>query len=160
MKKKSIQHQMDGLVALLLFGIFAACVLAVLLTGAGVYQRLTERDQSAYSRRTFAQYIATRVRQSDCLDGVSVEDFDGVPALNLWAEDGYVTRVYWYDGYLMELYTDTSTDMSPADGDRLMEAGGLGLPLEDGKLTVDLTDAEGAQERLELCLRSGEGAAS
>ena len=47
MRKKSIHHQMDGLVALLLLGVFAACVLAVLLTGAGVYQRLTERDQAA-----------------------------------------------------------------------------------------------------------------
>lgn len=129
MRKKSIQHQMDGLVALLLFGVFAACVLAVLLTGAGVYQRLTERDQAACSRRTFAQYIATRVRQADCLDGVSVEDFDGVPALTLWAEDGYVTRVYWYDGYLMELYTDVSSRIPPAEGDRLMEAGGPGLSL-------------------------------
>lgn len=133
---------------------------AVLLTGAGVYQRLTERDQAACSRRTFAQYIATRVRQADCLDGVSVEDFDGVPALTLWAEDGYVTRVYWYDGYLMELYTDVSSRIPPAEGDRLMEAGGPGLSLADGMLTVDLTDAAGAQERLELSLRSGEGAAS
>ena len=41
-----------------------------------------------------------------------------------------------------------------------MEAGGLGLSLADSMLTVDLTDAAGAQERLELSLRSGEGAAS
>ena len=51
-----------GLAALLLFGLFAFCVLAVLLTGAGAYRRLTARDQAAYEWRSCTQYIATRVR--------------------------------------------------------------------------------------------------
>ena len=34
MRDKQIKHHIDGLVALLLFGVFAACVLVVLLTGA------------------------------------------------------------------------------------------------------------------------------
>lgn len=61
MREKRVKHHIDGLVALLLFGVFAACVLVVLLTGADAYRRLTERDQAAYERRTGVQYIATRV---------------------------------------------------------------------------------------------------
>ena len=34
MREKRVKHHIDGLVALLLFGVFAACVLVVLLTGA------------------------------------------------------------------------------------------------------------------------------
>ena len=68
MKKRPIQHQLNGLMALLLFGVFAACVLAVLLTGANAYRRLTQRDQAAYLRRTCVQYLATRVRQADSRD--------------------------------------------------------------------------------------------
>lgn len=60
MKRGTSQHHMDGLIALLLFGVFAACVLAVLLTGAGAYRRLVGRDRAAYERRTCVQYIATR----------------------------------------------------------------------------------------------------
>ena len=99
--KRSIY--IDGLLALLLFGVFAVCVLAVLLTGARAYRGLTQRDQAAYSRRVCVQYIATRVRQADRAEGVSVEPFGEGDALVL-SEDGYVTRVYHYDGYLMELY--------------------------------------------------------
>ena len=33
--KKRAQHHIDGLLALLLFGVFASCLLAVLLGGAG-----------------------------------------------------------------------------------------------------------------------------
>ena len=96
MKRTSIQHHLDGLIALLLFGVFAVCVLAVLLTGANAYRRLTERDQSAYSRRTCAQYLATRVRQADSLNGISVESFGGTDALVL-EETGseYLTRIYF-----------------------------------------------------------------
>ena len=53
MKRTRIHYHLDGLIALLLFGVFAVCVLAVLLTGASAYQRLTQRDMAAYdSRRT------------------------------------------------------------------------------------------------------------
>ncbi len=159
MRKQSVKQHMDGLAALLLFGIFAVCVLAVLLTGAGAYQRLTERDQASYERRTCIQYITTRVRQADSLGGVSVEDFDGVPALRLTDDDGYVTWVYCYDGSLMELYTAADADLAPEDGERLMEAGSLSLSLEDGLLEAAVTTPEGARDSLRLSLRSGEGAA-
>ena len=88
MKKRPIQHQLNGLMALLLFGVFAACVLAVLLTGASAYRRLTQRDQEAYLRRTCVQYLATRVRQADSRDRVSVESFGGADALVLTETDG------------------------------------------------------------------------
>lgn len=159
MKRKRLQHHMDALIALLLFGVFAVCVLAVLLTGANAYRRLTERDQTAYEYRTRTQYIATRVRQADRLDGIAVEQFGSADALVLADEDGYVTRVYCYDGYLMELYTAADADLSPQDGEKLIEADGLELSLEDGLLQVAVTGPEGDQERLSLSLRSGEGAA-
>ena len=151
-------HHIDGLMALLLFGIFAACVLAVLLTGADTYRRLTERDQAAYDSRVCIQYIAARVRQADRDNGVSVEPFGGRDALILTEEGGYATYVYWHEGYLMELYTSVDGDLAPEDGEKLMASGGLELSLEDGLLTVDITQGTGEQDTLCLSLRSGEGA--
>ena len=69
MKKKTTQHHIDALAALLLFGVFAVCVLAVLLSGADAYQRLTRRDQNAFDRRTAAQYLATRGVRRGALPG-------------------------------------------------------------------------------------------
>lgn len=159
MRKRNIEHHMDALVALLLFGVFASCVLAVLLTGAGAYRRLTARDQAAYERRTCAQYIVTRVRQADSLDHVSVEEFGGVPALRLMEDGGYVTRVYCYGGWLMELYTSVDAALVPEDGERLMEAGEMALSLESGLLEIRVTGPDGTEEQLYLSLRSGEGEA-
>ena len=150
MKRTRIHYHLDGLIALLLFGVFAVCVLAVLLTGASAYQRLTQRDMAAYDSRVCIQYIAARVRQADRDNGVSVEPFGGRDALILTEEGGYATYVYWHEGYLMELYTSVDGDLAPEDGEKLMASGGLELSLEDGLLTVDITQGTGEQDT--LCL--------
>lgn len=160
MKKRNVQRHMDGLAALLLFGLFAACVLAVLLTGAGAYRRLTERDRESYEQRSCTQYIATRVRQADRSGGVAVEQFGGVPALRLTDDLGYVTRVYCWDGYLMELYTSADADLAPEDGERLLMADGFTPSIEDGLLEITVFSHGGTADTLYLSLRSGEGAAA
>lgn len=155
MKRQGTKHQVDGLLMLLLFGVFAVCVLAVLLTGARAYRGLTERDQAAYDRRTCVQYIATRVRQGDMEGGVTVEPFRDVTALCM-AQDGYVTRVYWHDGYLMELYTSEDAELYPEDGEKIMPLESLELALEERLLRLEIGSAGGAVDTLYLSLRSGE----
>lgn len=158
MKRQGTKHHMDGLLMLLLFGVFAVCVLIVLLTGAKAYRGLTDRDRAAYDRRTCVQYIATKVRQGDVEDGVTVEPFGDAAALCM-RQYGFVTRVYCYDGYLMEMYTFEDAELTPQDGEKIMPLAGLSLDLEDGLLTVELQSREGVTDTLRLSLRSGEGAA-
>lgn len=160
MRRKQIQHHIDALIALLLFGVFAVCVLAVLLTGADAYRRLTLRDQAAYERRACTQYIATKVRQADLADRLSVADMDGVQALVLGGDEEYVTYIYCYDGWLRELYLWCEEPPAPQDGRELIQAEGLDLSLEDGLLTVRVTQGSGRADTLLLSLRSGEGAGS
>ena len=157
MRKQGIKHHMDGLAALLLFVVFAACILVVLLTGADAYRRLTQRDQAAYDRRTAVQYVATRVRQADQLGSIRVEPFGDTDALVLVEDDEYVTRVYCYDGYMMELYASELEPLTPDAGEPIMEVGGLSFSLEDGLLTVTAADPQGKERTLLLSLRSGEG---
>ena len=105
-RRREQKHEVTGLIALVLFGVFAVCVLSVLLTGADVYHRLTVRDREAYARRTGVQYVATKVRQAPAGSAVAVADFGGVDALELYEDiDGarYVTRIYSYGGWLREL---------------------------------------------------------
>ncbi len=157
MKKRSIQHHMDGLAALLLFGVFAVCVLMVLLSGADAYRRLVDRDQTAYDRRIGVQYVATRLHQADSLDYVTVEKFGDSDALLLSDNDGYVTRIYCYEGYLMELYAAKDAILEPQAGEAIMESAGLELSLTDGLLMIIIADKEGEQGiPLRLSLRSGE----
>ena len=154
MKKRTTENYFAGLAALLLFGVFAVCVAIVLLVGADAYRRLVARDGAAHDRRTCMQYVATRVRQAERPDRINVEEFGGGNALALADDLGCVTRVYYYDGHIMELYTDAGNILSPEAGEQVMEACGLDFSLEDGLLTVTVTDTEGGQSTLRLSLRS------
>ena len=159
----SKQHHTDGLLALLLLGVFALCVLSVLLLGADVYHRLSDRDQDAYSRRTCAQYLTTKVRQSPDPQALSLSRFGDSDALVFTQEiDGrrYLTRVYCYDGWLRELFSAAEDSFSPEDGQQILEADDLSLSLTQGLLSIDFLDAAGQPVSLCLSLRGGEGAAS
>ena len=139
------------LLALLVFLLFALCLLLVLLTGAGVYRGLVRRGEERYAARTTVQYIATRVRQAG---DVAVEEFGGCKAL-VFPEtiDGerYLTRVYCHEGWLMELFSTGTAELSPEDGERVLEAEDLLVQLEGNLLTVRT-----GEQTLYLHLREGE----
>ena len=157
MRRQRIRHQMDGLLMLLLFGVFAVCVLAVLMTGAKAYRGLVDRDQAAYDRRTCVQYIATKVRQGDLTGGVNLEPFGDAAALCLKDPEGFITRLYCIEGWLMELYTFQDAELKPEDGEKIMPLESLSFSLEDGLLTAEIGSTGGAVDVLRLSLRSEEG---
>ncbi len=151
---------------LLLFGVFAASVMMVLLTGAGVYKRLAERDNASYGRRTAAQYLATRVRQGDQAGCVTVAAFDGSDGCDtLFLQENidgvlYDTRVYCYDGYLRELFAASGAEFSPEDGEKIMRLRSLSFRSLPGAVAAEVTAEDGETLKLYFSLRSGEEAAS
>ena len=94
MRRFQSKHDRNALLILLLFGVFAVSVLGVLLSGARVYRQLIRRDGHAYERRSVAQYVTMRLRQSG--GDITVAPFGDGQALELWekiGEEDYVTRV-------------------------------------------------------------------
>jgi hypothetical protein len=163
MKSKRRNGKADSVLVLLLFGVFAVCILSVLLTGADAYRRLSDRDRESYDARTTAQYITTRVRQADRQGGVAVRSFEGCPALVLpQTIDGteYETLIYHHDGYIRELFAEADGDFLPGDGEKVLPAGSLLIFEEAPGLHICILDADGENwQDLWLHLRSGgEGA--
>jgi len=160
MRRIENKSTIEGLLVLVLFGIFAICILAVLLSGAGTYERLAERRQEGYAGRTVPQYIATKIRQSDKAGAVSVGEFGNVRALELrevLGEEEYITRIYSYDGYLRELFSSASGNFQPGDGERILEAEQVDFSLEENRLQITVTGAKGETTQLQLTLRSTKG---
>lgn len=157
------KHHLEGMLALLLFGVFAVCLMAVLLTGANTYRALTDRDREAYDYRVSAQYLAARVRQADCQGGVTVGQLGEEDALLLHEiidDSEYVTYVYVHDGYLMELFCYADNEVSPEDGSEIMPVQALSIERSHSLLKLKLTTQSGREAALTLSLRSGEGVAA
>lgn len=160
MKNKKNKSQIEGLVVLVLFGIFAVSILGVLLTGAGAYKRLVNRQQSTYAERTVPQYITTKVRQNDLQGAVRVAEFGGVESLELveWlGDEEYITRIYCYDGYVRELFSSATGNFEPKDGQQILEAEQINFSLQDGFLEIAVITADGEKTGCKLTLRSAEG---
>ena len=159
MRRSKSKLDGNGLMILLLFGVFSASVLGVLLSGAGVYRQLARRDERAYEQRTAARYVAMRLRQ--CEGKVAVAPFGEGETLELWEQiggDNYVTRVYCSDGGVRELFCRADARLLPQDGQMVLPAENLTFQLEDGLLTVRFTDTDGEELDLIFALRGkGEG---
>jgi len=162
MKTERKQRKVDNLMVLLLFGVFAVCILSVLLTSADIYQRLSVRDQHSYDQRTATQYLTRRVHQADRLGDVSVRPFEGQNALVFTEEiEGgtYETLVYCYDGYLRELFVAAGGGFMPEDGEKVLAARELSIRQERQLLNLELISSTGEVQELNLYLRSRKGAA-
>lgn len=161
--KQNNHTALSHLPVLILFTILAMSVMLVLLTGEDVYQRIARRDDTAYTRRTAAQYLTTRVRQADSSGCIAASPFDGNagPETLILKEyiDGsaYETRIYCYDGYLRELFCPSGAVFSPGDGEPVIPAQSLDLDLvsNPGSILMELTSEDGTAQTLYLLLRSG-----
>lgn len=163
MRERSGKRSISGLAALLLLGVFAVGILAVLLSGARAYQRLTERNRLAYDSRTCVQYVATKVRQAPAPGAVVLSDFgdgDGLIISEKIEGAEYWTQVYCHDGWLMELFTVADGGFAPEDGEKILQAQSLALTREGDLLRVEIVDGNGTETAILLNLRGGEGAVS
>ncbi len=155
---KRYVHTIDIVFALVLFCVFAMSLLLVLLTGAQAYRGVRDHMEEQYAERTCVSYIAAKLRHYDEAGVVGVETFDGLPALCLTESiDGgeYVTYLYFYEGYVCELFTDPALGLTAGDGMRIMEAGGLTFSqVSDNLISVACTGIDGEPTNLMLSLRS------
>lgn len=140
----------------ILFLVFVLCALFTVLIGSRVYENINRRSDANFTGNTALSYIANKVRQGDRAGMVDVVEMDQTPVLELRQEIGgsqYVTWIYWQDGRIKELFTDTSSGLGLQDGLEIMECEGLSLSKEGRLLRIE-TSGEGGGD-LSLSLRSG-----
>ncbi len=168
MRKHKKKEKVRSLLVLVLFAVFSVCVLSVLLMGAEVVQRITERDQGSYDHRTAAQFVTTKVRQADVADMIFAGDFfqedvsmqgDTLFLTSVLEGETYCTKIYCRDGYLWELLSQAGGRFLPEDGEKIMKLHDLHFSMEDRMLYAELKYEDGQMEQIALHLRSGGRAA-
>ena len=150
MTNHSSKRNFIGLIPILLFVILAASVLSILSSGADTYASITERGNSTYTTRTAAQYISTKLRQSDGVVGVEIFGQDtAVTITETINNQEYITRIYCYEGHLYELFSNALADMSPEDGEKLLPMDSMTATVDNGLLTIDI-----AGQRIVFAIRA------
>ena len=132
--KRTGESKVDTVFVLIIFSVFALSVLLVLTLGARIYKNMTDISDENQRERALLSYIWTKVKNGDKSESIHVGEFDGRTALLFDEEFGgtpYRTAIYYYDGWLYELFcetellTDQTSGFLPEDGVQVMEIGDL-----------------------------------
>ena len=161
LKRKSVQHGMQGVFVFVLLGAFAVMSTLMVLLGAQMYHATVGSASANNDDRVLSAYVRSMVRAQDRAGAIRVEELDGLAVLSMteyYGDDAYVTRLYRYDGSLCEQFTGAEYDFDPALGDAICPAGKFEPELTDGLLTISMTDGEGKDCVVRVALRTSQDA--
>jgi len=137
MNKTIRGRSIDTVFVLIVFSIFAISVLLVLMFGASIYRNINELSRVNESEHTALSYIWTKTKNFDNADSISVGEFSGIPALLIdqrFGDYDFRTAIYYYDGWLYELFSEAGLEFSPADGTRIVMVNDLSFEAFDNGL--------------------------
>ena len=143
--------------ALALLCVFAVSSVLLVTIGGGVYRDIVAGMNENYALRTSLSYAATKVRQGDLGDGVSLREQNGTKALVVeesWEDRVFETWVYHWDGKLWELFIEQGEAFDPSGGMEVMEIENFSIEEKDGLFTFTAEEGE-ATESLSVLRRTG-----
>ncbi len=150
------KRKVSSIFQVLLFLVVIALLLATLVAGTHVYQVVSQQRQADNEQRVGVSLIANSVRMTDAIDSVGVGQGPEGQALVLTERldtGNYETRIYEYQGNIVEEYAKAGTAYTPAKASQLAENEYFSFSYSDGLLTVN-TD-EGSANIALRSVRSG-----
>ena len=153
---KTVQHSMQGVFVFVLLGLFAVMSTLMVLLGAQMYRNTVDRAAANNEDRVLGAYVRSMIRAEDAANAMETGEYDGVKTLAMREDlDGemYVTWLYCYDGQLYEWFTSDDGYFNPESGTAICPAQRFEPRLENGLLTVDMTNGKGEQETVCVALR-------
>lgn len=155
-KRTSGGQTMNVIFTMLLFLVFVLSALFTVLIGGRVYENISGRMEDNYTGSVALNYVANKVRQGDEASAISVKNVEDISVLEIKQtinEGEYITWIYYLEGSVRELFTDTQSGLGLKDGLEIIECDGLNLSMENQLLTIE-TEGEGGG-CLTLAVRSG-----
>ena len=151
-----MRQKQSSLWALALYAMLVAALLLLAVFGAKLYAGLTASRRANERQRAALAYLQSRVAAADAAGAVSLgEGPEGQSLVLRMGDTGYETRIYLYEGSLVEEDVLTGSAGDPAEAQPIDECTQFSLAWEaDGvlKITADEGSALAA-------LRSAGGAA-
>lgn len=142
MKRRMTENSISAIMALCILAVFAVTILGVLLGGAKVYKSITRQGQTDFDSRTCQQLLLTKLRQASSPNAVQIRQFGSGDAIYIYENyesRSFVTRIYCYNGWLMELFSVDSDEFSPEDGEKLLPLDALTVTQQDNLLVLTLS---------------------
>lgn len=148
-KQKQI-HTIDTVFPLIFILFFGFCAVALVLSGAHVYQNTTDGLKQNYTVRTAAAYLQEKVREYSSESQIELLSETGQTVLALYedGDSGYVTYIYLYKGKLRELFTKKGRDIVWSSGQELVAVDTFSVTKQKENLLQIELSGDGQEELL------------
>lgn len=150
---KERTNRVNGLLMLIVYGIFALFSLLLVVVGAKVYRNVVSTGRENTQTRAAFSYVANKIRMSTRFSGtLRLEEEDGMEVLVLETlTEGYETRIFYHDGALRELYQSADMELIPEMGEKIVEVRDFRIEVtREGNLILHSVDSEGKERSLHL----------
>lgn len=157
-KIRTGSRRIDSIFVMILFFLFALTAFVLVMVGVRQYQSTADSMNYNYEVRTATSYLREKVRQNDSHAAISIDNIEDTDVLALKSEVNgivYYTYIYYYDGYLRELYVQDGSSYSLSTGQQIIELSGFDLSEATNRLiTVTITDTWGGTTDMYLSVNS------
>lgn len=147
----------SGLFTLLLLCLLAIFSVMLVISGVQVYKGAVERSELHGEKRILRAIVRSAVWADDARDTIFIEELDGHRTISIiYDVDGeeYIKRLYQNDGYLCESLMSAAHEFDPSHGETICAAEEFDPSLEDGLLTVRITQSDGSDCTVHVALRT------
>lgn len=143
---------------LALFTLLIIATLSLVLIGSSIYGSLVSEQYQNNQKRAVLAYLYSQIRGADEEGAISIgAGIDG-PSLVFSESDGeevYETRIYIYDGNLVEEYTMQDAPLAPERAQIVAAEDKFAIQITENNLLV----IETGEGKLQVALRSAGGVA-
>ncbi len=136
-----------GIASLFMVGFFLLVVF-----GARIYRDTVDSQTGNNDTRAVLAYLSAAVKSGDERGAVSIEPGDEGDILIILSDmekPEYATKVYLYEGFLMEENTRTDSELNPAFAQKLGRTSTFQIEKQDGRLSIQTDEGN-----VLVCLRS------
>lgn len=145
--------------AAVLFGLFIVMLLISFLVGINVYQALNTMASGESIERLEQSFLANTIHSNDMYDAVLIGEGPEGAALvlreSIDGAEGYETRIYAFNGSIMQEYALEESPYAPEKAITLFDSDLFDFSYENGLLTITTDNGS-----VDVALRSAEGGRS
>lgn len=118
-QNKTLSDTVSTVGSMLLFLMFAACLLMIIAVAAGTYSRISSNFDKTFGSSASLRYISNKLKS--CGSAEIVGQGSGI----VLRSDGIFDVIYFGDDGLYEKTVTTETDIGLSGGDRIFELNGM-----------------------------------
>jgi hypothetical protein len=131
---------------MLLFVIFAVCMLVIIATAASTYSHINENFEQNFNTSASLRYVFNKIKSAD--NAEITADGGGLTL----EYDGFDCVIYCADGGLYEKNVPSGGDSSPEGGSRIFDIDNMKITENDGFYSITMSENG---ERYSVLVRRG-----